>query len=158
VFEAPLKTPATTAGHKIRDHCGRSSLLLSVRPCESISVGDGELVHRLAPLPGGSTSVRRDVLQRQLDQLGCRTVLGQHRLAARPIAVIVRVLRLLSAGHVSEVVGELRPQAALNQGLLKRLGCGIYRIRAHRPFDDLVDQLRGNARQGGIGRRVLLLA
>ncbi len=52
MFEAVLKSPATTAGHGGRDHCGRSSLLLSESCCESIPIGDGELVHRLDPLPG----------------------------------------------------------------------------------------------------------
>ena len=52
VFEAVLKSPATTAGHGGRDHCGRSSLLLAESCCESIPIGDGELVHRLDPLPG----------------------------------------------------------------------------------------------------------
>jgi hypothetical protein len=42
-------------------------------------------------------------------------------------------------------------------GWLKHLARSIYRIRAYRPLDDLVDQPRGNARQGGLGRRGALL-
>ena len=68
-----------------------------------------------------------------------RPVLGQHRLGARPIALITRLLGLLSAGDVAQVV-RLCPQAALDQGLFKRFGRGIDRIGAHRTLDDLVNQ------------------
>ena len=71
VFEAGLKTPTTTAGHGGRDYCGRSGLRLSEASHESIREGDGELGHRLRPVPGTATPVCGDVLQRHPDQLGC---------------------------------------------------------------------------------------
>ena len=71
MFEAVLKTPATTPRHGARDHCGRGSLLPPKSCCESITVGDGDLAHRLGPLPGRATPVCGDVLQRHPDQLGC---------------------------------------------------------------------------------------
>ena len=74
MFEAGLKTPATTAGQEVRDRCGRSSLLLSESCSESITVRDSKLVHRRDPFPGRAAPVGGGVLQRQPDQLRRRIV------------------------------------------------------------------------------------
>lgn len=85
------------------------------------------------------------------------SALDEHNLGAYPVSVIARVHGLLSAGDVPQVMGEFRPKASLGQGLFKRSGCSICRVSGNLSSADPIDQLRGNAWQGGIGRHAIFL-
>ena len=54
-----------------------------------------------------------------------RAVVGQHRLATRPIPMIGGGLRLGAAWRVPEVVRELAAQGALDDGLLEAPDRGV---------------------------------
>lgn len=75
-FEAG-KLSATTADHSGRDHCGGCSSSLSEWCCESVTVGDGEWIHRLGPPLGRSAKVGGGVLQRQPDQRRRRSIVRE---------------------------------------------------------------------------------
>lgn len=76
MFEAG-KLSATTADHSGRDHCGGCSSSLSEWCCESVTVGDGEWIHRLGPPLGRSAKVGGGVLQRQPDQRRRRSIVRE---------------------------------------------------------------------------------
>lgn len=66
-----------------------------------------------------------------------RPVLGEHRLVAGAVAVVARVLGLVGAGPVAEVVREFGAQRALDQRLLECHQGGVHRLGAHRAGDEL---------------------
>ena len=87
--------------------------MLSEPCCESITVGDGEVVHRLGPLPCRAAPVGGDVLQREPDQLRRRVVArevaaGLDDLAQSRIDSFDRIGRVDHAPH-GRRKGEERP-------------------------------------------------
>jgi hypothetical protein len=76
-----------------------------------------------------------------------RPVLGQHRLGAGTVAVVVGFVRPRRPRRIAQVVRQFGAQRPLDQRLLERHRRGLHRLRRHRPSHKLVDQLLRNSRQ-----------
>ena len=75
-------------------------------------------------------------------------IVGQHRLAAAPVAVIRAVIRFVATRRIAEVMRQLAAQRALDNRLLEPADGGVELLGGNRaPADKLIENLLGNRRQ-----------
>src|SRR6185295_16571853 len=94
-----------------------------------------------------SVAIARDI-NRQ------RTIVGQHRLAARAITMIRGVVRFVAARWVAEMVTQLAAQRALDQCFLERAHGGIELLGGNRSLaDELIEYLARDRREWRVRRQ-----
>jgi hypothetical protein len=83
-------------------------------------------------------------------------VVGQDRLAARPVSMIRRVVGLGAAGRIAQVMGQLATPRALDNGFLEAANGRLELLGRQRPLaDKLIENLVGNRRQRGVRQQGL---